>query len=148
MPSLPHIDVALRPARESTPYLRRFYPRLRVDRDPDPPAQPVLEGCQWWACALDGQPCGGFLLQPHGTEMEVYTLLLPPARGAIAQACAREALRLYRKSGGGCLRICAYSDNRPAQLFIAALGFRRGRSVHEGDTRHGRPVRAIYYESN
>lgn len=146
--TLPQVLARRVPAGEAKPYVRLYYEKLRTEADPVLDREPDTTGCEWYACSLDGDPVGGFLLVPNDRgETEVLTLLARPARGGSAVACARAALAAYRANGGGRLVACAYSDDRAAQLFITAAGFRRTGRIDEGASRHGRPVAAIYYES-
>lgn len=151
MPALapsPTIAVRRSPPGEAKPYVRAFYGQLRTDADPVLDREPDFTACAWYACSIDGDPVGGFLLVPDDRgETEVLTLLVRPARGGAAVDCARAALAAYRADGGGRLVACAYSDDRAAQLFITAVGFRRVSTAAEGASRHGRRIHAIYYES-
>ena len=144
----PELSVREAPAAEAERYVRELYAELTTDADAVPVGEMEFSDCRWFPCAIDGRCCGGFLVV--GTESgnpQVHTLLQPPARGRLAVALARQALALYRHLGGCKLLACCYSDNRAAQLFITACGFRRLQSLDEGETRRGSSVRAIYYES-
>lgn len=135
------------PVENAIPYIRQFYDELKVDADPALTDTLSLDGCLWVACSVGSIDCGGFILIPKDDGYEAMTLLVPPARGAVAVRLAREGIALFSSAYPGVrLRASTFSDMRAAQRFIASVGFRRSGSEDEGDTRKGKPCKVVYYE--
>lgn len=91
---------------------------------------------------INGSRSGVFLFLPENGGMTVHTLLVPPARGALAIEVGKTALRwVWKNTIWPRLHSYCYEPHKHTLLFAKLCGFRVADTISDNTTIDNMPVR-------
>lgn len=93
---------------------------------------------------VDGSRSGAFLFLPENGGMTVHTLLVPPARGAVAIEAGKTALRwVWNNTTWPRLHSYCYEPHKHTLLFAKRCGFQVAGTISDNTTIDHKPVRTL-----
>lgn len=102
------------------------------------------DGSIFLVASINGARCGGFFLVREDGRLMVHTMLVPPARGAIAVRLGRLGLEwLWANTEANALYGHCFNDRKDVVLFARACGVHPCCEYEDGSTVNGKPVANI-----